>query len=267
VSTRHGGLIWSATSGPTGAERIVLVHGSLDRSAGLLKLSRRFDDRFQVARYDRRGYGRSVPCDGPFDMDAQVADLIEVVETGTSPCVLVAHSFGGNIALALAERRPDLVTSVVTYESPMSWLPTWPGVSSILVSQQWAADPEAGAEAFLRRMIGNARWERMPPSTKAARRSEGPALVGELAAIRRSAPWTAAGIRVPVLVLVGEFATEHHREAMHSLADLLPDSRLVTIPGARHFGPNSHPDEVANAVLHFLSETGATASVRGRHPR
>jgi pimeloyl-ACP methyl ester carboxylesterase len=267
VSTRHGGLIWSATSGPTDAARIVLVHGSLDRSAGLLKLSRRLDDQFQVTRYDRRGYGRSVPCDGPFDIDAQVADLIEVVEAGTTPCVLVAHSFGGNIALALAERRPDLVSSVVTYESPMSWLPTWPGMSSVLASQQWAADPEAGAESFLRRMIGNERWERMPPSTKAARRSEGPALVGELAAIRLSAPWTAEGIRVPVLVLVGEFAAEHHRVAMHSLADQLPDCRLVTIPGARHFGPNSHPDEVATAVLHFLSESEATASVGGPPPR
>lgn len=266
MTSQHDGLIWSATSGSASARRIVLVHGSLDRSAGLLKLSRRLDEHFRVTRYDRRGYGRSVPCDGPYDIDAQVADLVEVVEAGATPCILVAHSFGGNVALALAERRPDLVEAVVTYESPMSWLPTWPGTSSMSASQQWSADPEAGAEAFLRRMLGNERWERMPPSTKQARRSEGPALIGELAALRLSAPWTAEGIRVPVLVLVGEFAAEHHRAGMHALAGQLPNCRLVTIAGARHFGPNSHPDEVAAAVLHFLTDLEGDAAVGGRAP-
>lgn len=259
TTARQTGLIWSASAGPLDGTRIVLVHGSLDRSAGLLKLSRRFDDKFRVTRYDRRGYGRSVPCEGPWGMEEQVADLTEVVELGTTPCVLVAHSFGGNIALALAERRPDLVLAVVTYESPMSWLPTWPGTSSLLASQGWASDPAAGAEAFLRRLIGDRRWEHMSPSTKATRRSEGPALVGELAALRVAAPWTAAPIRVPVLALVGEFAVEHHRDAMHSLPTLLPDCRLTTIAGARHFGPNTHPDEVATSVLEFLAEVGVTA--------
>jgi pimeloyl-ACP methyl ester carboxylesterase len=251
------GLIWSATSGPATAQRIVLVHGSLDRSAGLLKLSRRLDEHFQVTRYDRRGYGRSVPCDGPFDMDAQVGDLVAMVEAGTTPCFLVGHSFGGNVALATAERRPDLVGAVVTYESPMSWLATWPGMSSVSIAQGWGTDPAAGAEAFLRRMVGNARWERMSPSTKAARRSEGPALVGELTSLRSSAPWTADGIQVPVLALVGEFAADHHRLAMHALADQLPDCRLVTIAGVGHFGPNSHPGEVAAAVLEFLRKIWA----------
>jgi len=253
---QYEGLIWSASSGPEDAQRIVLVHGSLDRSAGLLKLSRRFDELYQVTRYDRRGYGKSVPCSGPFDIDAQVADLIHVVEAGSTPCVVFAHSFGGNIGLALAERRPDLVRAVVTYESPLSWLPTWPGISSVLASNAWSADPARGAEAFMRRMIGNKRWERMPDSTKAARRSEGPALLGELAAIRVSPPWSADGVRVPVLALVGEFAADHHQVGMHSLAGLLPDCRVVTIAGAAHFGPNSHPDEVADATLDFLKQCG-----------
>lgn len=252
----HSRLIWSASSGPVGAPRMVLVHGSLDRSAGLLKLSRRLDERFRVTRYDRRGYGRSVPCDGPFDIDAQVSDLTGVVEAGATPCVLFGHSFGGNVALALAERRPDLVLAVITYESPLSWLPWWPGMSAVLAAGDWALDPEAGAEAFLRRMIGDHRWDRMPPSTKAARRSEGPALVGELGALRLSAPWSADAIRQPVLALVGEFAAEHHRVGMNSLVDLLPDCRVATIADARHFGPNTHPDQVAAAVFDFLTEGG-----------
>ncbi len=66
-------------SGREAAPPLLLVHGSLDRSAGLLKLSRRLDERFRVLRYDRRGYGRSMPHDGPFDMAAQVDDAVEVL--------------------------------------------------------------------------------------------------------------------------------------------------------------------------------------------
>jgi len=33
-----------------------------------------------VLRYDRRGYGRSTPHDGPFGMDEQVADLVALLD-------------------------------------------------------------------------------------------------------------------------------------------------------------------------------------------
>ena len=42
------------------------------------------------------------------------------------PAVVFGHSFGGDIALAAAERHPQLVRAVGTYEAPMSWEPWWP---------------------------------------------------------------------------------------------------------------------------------------------
>ena len=103
---------------------IALVHGSMDRSAGLLKLSRRLDDDHRVLRYDRRGYGRSAPHPGPFGMDGQVDDLVALLDE--RPAVVFGHSYGGNVALAVAARRPDLVRAVGVYESPLSWLDWWP---------------------------------------------------------------------------------------------------------------------------------------------
>ena len=98
---------WSEEAGSDRAPLIVLVHGSMDRSAGLLKLSRRLDADHRVLRYDRRGYGRSAPHPGPFGMDGQVADLVELLDG--RPAVVFGHSYGGNVALAAAARRPDLV--------------------------------------------------------------------------------------------------------------------------------------------------------------
>ena len=91
----------------------------MDRSAGLLKLSRRLDDAHLVLRYDRRGYGRSTPHGGPYDMGSQVDDLAALLDGRAA--VVFGHSYGGNVALALAARRPDLVRGVAVYETPLSW--------------------------------------------------------------------------------------------------------------------------------------------------
>ncbi len=199
--------IWSATTGVPDGPHVTLVHGSLDRSAGLLKLSRRLDDRYLVSRYDRRGYGRSVPCDGPFGIDEQVDDLVAVlgsVERPPGPSVLVGHSYGGNVALATAERHPGLVAGVVTYETPLSWRSWWPADSAGGDALAWQADPAEAAERFMRRLIGDARWERLPASSRRARRDEGNAMVAELLDLRRRPAWDPSAIVAPVLAMHGE---------------------------------------------------------------
>ena len=248
--------IWSATTGVVDGPHVVLIHGSLDRSAGMLKLSRRLDDEFRVTRYDRRGYGRSTPHPGPFDIDAQVADLAAVIDGAPRagrPRVLVGHSYGGNVALAYVDRHPDGVAAVVTYESPLSWEPWWPRDSAGGDAMTWRSDPEEAAERFMRRLIGDERWDRLPPSTRAARRAEGSAMIGELADLRAQAPWRVDRIVVPVLVLRGEHGQEHHRMGTEALGEMLDHAEVDIVPSARHFGPNTHPDEVSARIRTFLA--------------
>lgn len=248
--------IWSATAGSAGGAHVVLIHGSLDRSAGMLKLSRRLDHVFDVTRYDRRGYGRSTPHPGPFGMSDQVDDLAAVVEGAASPgpLVLVGHSYGGNVALAYVDRHPGHVAAVVTYESPLSWEAWWPADSAGGNAMAWSDDPDEAAERFMRRLIGDDRWERLPPSTRAARRREGAAMVGELTDLRARAPWRSERIDVPVLVMRGEHGQEHHRLGTAALVERLPDAELHVVADARHFGPNTHPDEVGDRIVQFLAD-------------
>jgi pimeloyl-ACP methyl ester carboxylesterase len=245
--------IWSATTGLVGGGHVVVVHGSLDRSAGMLKLSRRLDDEFRVTRYDRRGYGRSMPHPGPFGIEHQVDDLVAVI--GRSPlapgrCVVFGHSYGGNVALALAERHPELVAGVAVYESPLSWLDWWPDATAGADARAWAHDPEQAAERFMRRLIGDQRWEHLPLATRQARRAEGTALVGELIDLRQRPPWSVAGVRVPVQAMYGEHAADHHRRGMGAVGEWF-GRPAVAIPGARHFGPNTHPESVAELLAQF----------------
>ncbi len=235
----HSEIHWDEV-GDESHPLIALVHGAMDRSAGLLRLSRWLDHDHRVLRYDRRGYGRSAPHPGPFSMEYQVADLAQLLRGRKA--VVVGHSYGGNVALALAARHPELVRGVVTYESPVSWVPWWPSATPSSAAIERADDTAAAAEGFMRRLIGSDRWDALPERTRATRRAEGAALVGELADLRAHEPWKPHEITVPVWVGVGEHASRHQQQGMRHVADVLPDARLVVLPGCHHMANATHPE-------------------------
>lgn len=248
TSTSAG--VWRDEAGPDDGPFVVLVHGSMDRSSGLLRLSRVLDHDHRVARYDRRGYGRSAPHTGPFDMAHQVEDLVDVL--AGRPALLVGHSYGGNIALATAARHPQLVRAVAVYETPLSWEPWWPGTTAGAAAIERLADPEGAAEAFMRRMIGSARWDALPDRTRATRRAEGVAMVNELADLRLHRPWFAEQVHVPVLTGYGTEGSPHHQTGMRFVADEIDDAHVVELANCRHDAPLSHPALFADAMVRPL---------------
>jgi pimeloyl-ACP methyl ester carboxylesterase len=191
----------------------------------------------------------------PFAVADNVDDLewlIEEWSEGRGVPLAFGHSFGGNVVLALAARRPDLVGAVAVYESPLSWLEWWPTETAGGAALAAGDGADAG-EAFMRRLVGDEKWARLPPSTRAARRAEGPTMLGELGDLRARAPWDGARITQPVLAMVGERSRPHHRQAVASLPSMLPQVRVVEIVGAGHFGPNTHADAVSVAIVSFLA--------------
>ena len=118
-------------AGPTPTHPlVVLVHGSMDRSAGMLKLSRVLDARCRVLRYDRRGYGRSAPASPARSRWTSRSPTCVALLAGR-PAVLVGHSYGGNVALADGRSAiPSWSRGVAIYETPLSWEPWWPGTTA-----------------------------------------------------------------------------------------------------------------------------------------
>lgn len=232
---------------PPGAPRVVLIHGSLDRSTAFLRTMRLLDG-LAVVRYDRRGYGKSREAGVCETFSEQVDDLAGVV--GARPSVLFGHSLGGVVALAFASRHPELVAAVVAYEAPMAWEPWWPPGTAGSVAMAGQGSEGAAAEQFMRRMIGDERWEALPERTREQRRAEGPALVAELRSIRPPAPppYDPADLTMPVIAAHGTESQPHHQEATRVLAAVAPRGELVIVAGANHGVHLSHPAAVADLV-------------------
>ena len=235
---------------------VVLVHGSMDRSASFIRAERHLEGR-HVIRYDRRGYGRSVETGPAASFDEHVDDLLTIV--GERRAVVVGHSLGGVVALAAAQRRPDVILVVGAFESPRPWVDWWPTTSAGTEAMAAAESPEEAAELFMRRMIGDDRWEALPPKARADRRREGPAFLAEMVALRRAAPYDAEAVTVPVIVGRGGESTGHHVRTTDDLLARLPDGELVVIDGARHGAHASHPADFAAYVERVIARAEGLA--------
>lgn len=239
---------------------VACVHGTMDRGTSFGRALRALWTLGEgpTLTYDRRGYGHSsdVPVAG---FDVQVADLLDVLAGRRA--VVAGHSLGGVVALAAAAQSPDQVRAVVAYEPPTPWVPWWPEGSAgdAALHATWARGasssstavpaPGDGAERFLRDVLGDRRWERLPADTRHQRRAEEPALLADLTSLRGDEPPFELGdVVAPVALAYGGEGQPHHRRATRELAARLPTAELTEIAGATHGAHLSHPRELARLI-------------------
>jgi pimeloyl-ACP methyl ester carboxylesterase len=234
-----------AAAGP--APLVLLVHGAMDRAAGMARVVGHLRD-LHVVRYDRRGYGRSWQAGAP-DFAGHVDDLLAVLDG--RPGVVIGHSFGGSLALAAAGRRPDLVLAVGAYESPLAYPSAAP-----VTGEDVAATGPGLAEAFLRRMIGDEAWEALPPGIQEARRREGPAFRAEGLALRAvPAAFDPGALTVPVVAGMGSESAPRYQGFAEALV-AVAGADLLVIEGAGHGAHLSHPALFAEFVRQVVRRAG-----------
>jgi pimeloyl-ACP methyl ester carboxylesterase len=101
-------------------ESLVLMHGSWTDTTQWDLVLPGLADTFQVLVYDRRGHTQSERLETQGSIDEDGDDLAGLLETLTlAPAHVVTNSWGGNIALRLACRRPELFRSLTCHEPPL----------------------------------------------------------------------------------------------------------------------------------------------------
>jgi pimeloyl-ACP methyl ester carboxylesterase len=216
----------------------------MDRATSFTRLMARLPE-WSIIAYDRRGYARSSAKGPPESFGEQVHDLLEVLDG--EPAVAFGHSFGGDVVLATAAEHPGLITAAVAWEPPQPWLTWWPDHSTSRGAGSEMDAPEQ-AERFMRRMVGDKVWDRLPSATRAARRAEGATLQAEIATLAAGAPFDPGHIGIPVIVGRGERSSAHQRRGVRELAASLPQGEMAEIKEAGHGAHLSHPGELADLI-------------------
>lgn len=237
--------------GPAAGRLVVCVHGAMDRATSFTRLMAKLPD-WTVVAYDRRGYGQSAHLGPPETFDQQVDDLLSVLDD--RPAVAFGHSLGGDVVLAAVSRHPGPISAAVVWEPPQPWLAWWPTDSASHPEGQ-GRDPEERAEWFMRRMVGDRIWERLPRSTRQQRRSEGHTLNADIGLLSAAAVFDPYRVRIPVIVGRGSESSPHQRRSARELAASLPNAELAEIAGSGHGAHLSHPGEVAGLLQRVAIES------------
>lgn len=98
------------TDSGNGAETLVFIHGLGSYLRAWDKNIATLSDTFRCIAVDLPGYGQSEGINAPYSLDffaEAVADLIR--ELGLKNVTLVGHSMGGQIAIHLIAKYPDLI--------------------------------------------------------------------------------------------------------------------------------------------------------------
>lgn len=111
-------------------------------------------------------------------------------------------------------------------------------------------DPAGDAvDHFMRRMIGDSRWERLPAATRLQRRAEGHALLADLRSLRgATSPYDTDELRLPVLAGYGTESSPRHQRAVRELAAAAPNGELWAVEGSAHGVHLSHPGDLADMI-------------------
>ncbi|MGH8932363.1 MAG: alpha/beta fold hydrolase [Egibacteraceae bacterium] len=254
---------------------VVWVHGGFTDRRGADLVVPLLAERYRVIAYDRRGHSQSERWPGRQGVDEHVNDLAALIEQlEAAPAHLLANSDGGEIALKLAVRRPELVASLCVHEPSLyGILPDDPEVKRAVHDMQARLDriiaelEQGNNEAAARQLIeavavGPGAWDALPEQTRRTLVHNAPTWLdtahdptyGEVDVDQL------AGITAPVLVTGGAHSDPADSAVVACLADALPHARRYIFAGAGHVPHRTHPDELAGVVKGFLDGVTATAS-------
>ena len=236
---------------------VLLIHGTGGNVWGELPGQLAASGHWAI-NYSRRGFGasRHEPIKDPPRHTRDAAALLERLDA--APAIVVGHSMGGMLAIDLTIRQPELVSALVVVEPPLHFKghPTFPMMRSLIASQivRLTRGKEAAAVRFMRWATtttdGKNGYDQTPPEQQAELRANAPAIMRELDSgtgehVKNE---EIAQISCPAVLLLGAITLPEYGKAAQRIKKALPSLEVVTVPGAGHVLPVTHPQAVVEAV-------------------
>ncbi|TMF48813.1 MAG: alpha/beta hydrolase [Chloroflexi bacterium] len=242
---------------------LLLIHAGIADSRMWDQQFDTFARQYRVIRFDLRGFGQSTVPAGAFANHEDPAALLAFL--GIEKAHVVALSFGGKVALDFVLTYPEKVTSLVLVapsvggEEPSAEIEQFAREEEALLEQ---GDLVAAAELNVRTwVVGPGRTtDQVDPAVRQrvydmqyhAFTVPIPDTT-EVISPEPQAITRLADIRVPALLMIGDYDLPTKQRQVERLAAEIPQAQSVVIPGAAHMVNMEQPEEFNRVVLDFLA--------------
>lgn len=252
------------TESSAGAGDVVLLPGLVTASRSLVPLARELAGAGRrVWALDPAGFGYSDKPPHALGVD-RLADVTAgwLRESGLVPAVVVANSFGTQVAAALAAQHDDVVERLVlvsptphpVIRAALGWLRRLP----VPPARRGLGRRRIRALAALHRRLGEPPLRLLNLIEYAC--ASVPRAVGTVrAAAADDIARSLSAVRAPTLILRSDGDHLSTRRWAGGLARGAPNARFAAIPGTGHAGFHETPERVARMVVAFLDTPASPA--------
>lgn len=246
---------------------VVLLHSSGSSSRQWAELVARLGDRFDTHAVDLHGHGARPdwPSRGPLTLADEVALVVPTLQAAGA-VHLVGHSYGGAVAIKVAEMFPHAVRSIAVYEPVLfAWLHAADIDADVAHEVRALADAirrclherryRRAAEHFVDYWSGPGTWARMPAARQQSIAPRMPAILAHFDALHREPlSLDALPASVPVLSLSGANSPPSTQRIAQMIRWKRPSADCEELPGLGHMGPITHAAMVVGRIERFLSQ-------------
>lgn len=244
---------------PTSSLPVVLLHGLFGSLDNLGVLARALHPGHQTLQIDLRNHGLS-PHHPVINYPAMAQDVLDLLdELKIDRCIIIGHSMGGKVAMALTALAPARIQQVVVIDmAPVDYqlrrhddvIRALDRVSAAGVTQRSAAarlmEQDIADEStiqFLLKSFSQGQWRFNVAAIKAN--------YEHIIGWQESAPWSGR-----ILFIRGgesSYLDERYRDA---IARQFPQARAHVVAGAGHWVHAEKPQAVIRAIERFLAQAG-----------
>lgn len=258
------GRIYQETDGK--GDHITMLHaGFLDRRMWdeqfmLLK------QRYQVTRYDQRGYGKSSVPEGKFSSANDLKSLLDSL--GVKKTILMGVSNGGRICIDFALKFPGYVMAMILSDTGVTGYTTfnqeedrlWDFLFDFEEEQREHVKKGELKEAVLMDIdlwvpaLSGKEWEKVMDIALENKQH----LLYDFSSLEMDNEMNSfehlGEIKVPTLVIVGEEDLDGAIAESRRIQERIPGSELVVIEGGDHIPSLSRPEKFNSILEKFLSK-------------
>jgi len=240
---------------------IIFLHGHMESSQIWKKYSKKLCARFRVIRINLPGHGKSSVFSETHSMEFMAEAVTAVIHhEKVDKALVVGHSMGGYVALALSEAHPEMLKGLILFSS-----------ISFADTKERQNDRERAMKAadahkmkYITSVIPNLFFERS--GLKANKRifklvkiaakqpKEGIIAAIHGMQIRKDRTHILQSLNVPILFIAGKDDFLIPLERMEEMSKQVPNAKLTVIENCGHAGFFEQEKECYKAIQEFAFE-------------